>query len=84
MLKRYPSQDKDYAIVCPNNPSSQQVYLIFDTVHLIKNIRNNLLAARFFQIPEFSHDFIHVPTGNVRWYHLHQVHSKDLEISGHL
>ena len=61
---------------------------MYDTVHLVKNIRNNLLASRFFQIPEFScitnGISIHVTAGNVRWSHLHQVYAKDLELNAHL
>ena len=53
LLKMYPIQGKDYVIFNPKCHLSE-VYLIYDTVHLVKNIRNNLLASRFFQIPEFS------------------------------
>ena len=34
----------------PLNPD-KYIYLLFDTVHLVKNIRNNLLATRCSQIP---------------------------------
>ena len=34
--------------------SHQNIYLLFDTCHLIKNIRNNLLSKDFFDIPAFE------------------------------
>ena len=87
LLKMYPIQGKNYSIFNPKCHLSE-IYLMYDTVHLVKNIRNNLLASRFFQIPEFScitnGISIHVTAGNVRWSHLHQVHAKDLELNAHL
>ena len=87
LLKMYPIQVKDYAIFNPKSHLSE-IYLIYDTVHLVKNIRNNLLASRFFQIPEFScianEISMHVPAGFVRWSYLHQIHAKDLDLNAHL
>ena len=34
--------------------SKTKTYLFFDTVHLVKNIRNNLLNARKFVFPPFG------------------------------
>ena len=53
LLKMYPIQGNNYSIFNPKCHLSE-IYLMYDTVHLVKNIRNNLLASRFFQIPEFS------------------------------
>ena len=87
LLKMYPIQGKNYSIFNPKCHLSE-IYLMYDTVHLVKNIRNNLLASRFLQIPEFScitnGISIHVTAGNVHWSHLHQVHAKDLELNAHL
>ena len=47
----YPCTLHDSAITTPFNPK-KDIYLIYDTVHLIKNIRNNLLVTKYFQIPE--------------------------------
>ena len=47
LLNNYKAQDKDYKI---QNPyiSDENIYLLFDTCHLIKNIRNNLVTKKFF------------------------------------
>ena len=50
LMKTYPIANKNYCISDPT--TSRVIYLFFDTVHLLKNIRNNLLSKRFFQIPE--------------------------------
>ena len=85
LMNMYPTEKK----FCMLNPfTSQTVYLMFDTVHLIKNIRNNLLGARFFQIPQLQleiQELTHiVPAGNVHWSSLHKVHNADLSINFHL
>ena len=49
----YPCTLHYNAITNPFNPE-KHIYLIYDTVHLIKNIRNNLLATKCFQIPELE------------------------------
>ena len=46
----YPCSMRHNAIANPLKPKND-IYLLFDTVHLVKNIRNNLLANKFFQIP---------------------------------
>ena len=53
LLNNYKFQDKDYKI---QNPyiTDENIYLLFDTCHLIKNIRNNLVAKKFFYIPSFE------------------------------
>ena len=43
----YPCSIRDNAITNPYNPE-KYIYLIFDSLHLIKNIRNNLLANKIF------------------------------------
>ena len=61
---------------------------MFDTVHLIKNIRNNLLSSRYFQVPESHLLFHHLPhnfpAGEVHWSRLHSIHSLDNVQSAHL
>ena len=87
LLTNYKYQDRNYKITNPIL-SHQNIYLLFDTCHLIKNIRNNLVSKRFFDIPAF--EFISVnfnisfPPGFVRWSHLHTIHEKDLILSAHL
>ena len=50
LSKVYPITGKPNCISNPHR-SSQHIFLMFDKVHLIKNVRNNLLAARSFQVP---------------------------------
>ena len=52
LMNTYPVPEKKYCMI--NSNTSLIVYLFFDTVHLIKNIRNNLIGARFFQIPQLQ------------------------------
>ena len=68
--KAYPITGKPNCIRNPHR-SSQHIFLMFDTVHLIKNVRNNLLASRSFQVPHCRlvvsdklHEF---PAGAVYW-----------------
>ena len=55
----------------------QKLYLMYDTVHLMKNVRNNLLNRKRFLFPEFSfdkfRDEIKLEGGEVSWHLLHQV-----------
>ena len=71
-----------------NPNTSLTVYLLFDTVHLIKNIRNNLIGARFFQIPQLQLELqeltLIVPAGNELWRSLHKVHDADHSLNFHL
>ena len=58
----------------PSNPD-KYTYLIFDTLHLMKNIRNNLLAKKFFQVPPLDvtvmDGVINIPPGTIRWSTFH-------------
>ena len=87
LLNNYKFQDKDYKI---KNPyiSNENIYLLFDTCHLIKNIRNNLVAKKFFDIPSFEFSSVNLnisfQAGFVRWSHLHTIHERDLILSAHL
>ena len=67
--------------------NGKKIYLFFDTVHLIKNVRNNLLGRKRFLFPEFHfdgfEDNIDVPGGEISWKLLHDVHEKDAELGAH-
>ena len=71
------------AIANQLNPD-EYIYLLFDTVHLVKNIRNNLLATKFFQIPALETTFmdlsINITPGPIHWSIFHRVHEQDLAI----
>ena len=45
-------------------PSEPEIYLMYDTVHLVKNIRNNLLASRFSRFQNFLVLLMASPIGN--------------------
>ena len=83
----YPCSIRDNAITNPYNPD-KYTYLIFDSVHLIKYIRNNLLGNKFFQVPAFEFTLmdvdINIPLGTIQWSTFHRVHEKDLEIGCHV
>ena len=43
------------------HPESQtKTYLFFDNVHIVKNVRNNLMNAKKFVFPEFLFEVQHV------------------------
>ena len=64
------------------------IYLFHDTVHLIKNIQNNLLNRKRFIFPEFHfdgfYDDVKLPAGEVSWHLLHKVHETDSCMQAHL
>ena len=86
LMKDFPINGKNY---CMKNPMTEKIiYLFYDTVHLVKNIRNNLLGRRFFTVPKFELSLLDVlfsvPEGHVRWCSLHKVHDFDLSLNCHV
>ena len=88
----YKIQDKDYEIHNPYH-SVENIYLLFDTCHLIKNIRNNLVANKFFDIPSFQFSsvnfnlsfqagFVYVLTGRLQSDPLDGIFSHYRQMSG--
>ena len=67
---------------------SQKIYLCFDTVYLIKSIRNNLVNNKRFIFPAFSfeefNDIIHVEGGEISWKLLHDTYEKDCLLQANL
>ena len=61
--------------------NGRKIYLFYDTVHLIKNVRNNLLNRKRFLFPEFHfsdlYDDVHVTGGEISWRLFHEVYEKD-------
>ena len=51
------------------------IYVQFDTVHLLKNICNNLLAVKCSDLPEFKLS---------TWSSFHKNHEEDLRLSTHI
>ena len=70
------------------NFQSQKVYLFYDTVHLIKNVRNNLLSKKRLIFPQFSFfefsDDVIVNPGQISWKLLPDVHDKDQKLDAYL
>ena len=87
LLKSYGMKDSPDTIIHPSRKNGK-IYLFYDSVHLLKNIRNNLLNARRFDFPSFSfHDFyddIDVPSGKISWKLLHDVYDRDEQLAGYL
>ena len=67
---------------------SRKVYLSFDTVHLIKNVRNNLLNHKRFLFLSFTFngfkDSINVTGGEWKWKMPHDVFERDTQLDGNL
>ena len=86
LMNTYPVPKKKYCMINPN--TSLIIYFRFDTVHLIKNIRNFLIGARFFRISQLQLELqeltLIVPAGNVFWRSLHKVHDPDYSLNFHL
>ena len=62
--------------------------MVYDTVHLIKNIKNNLLNNKRFLLPSFKFnnffDKINVTGGEISWKLLHEVHEKYEKLGANL
>ena len=68
--------------------NQEPVFLFFDAVHLIKNVRNNLLAKTRFIFPPFSfngfQEKLDVPGGEISCKLLHNVLDNDKSLSANL
>ena len=81
------SSESNYYIKQPQN--SSKTYLFYDTVHLMKNIRNKLLNKKRFVFPEFSYDDnLHIkiscPAGYICLGDLYDIYRKDKELNSNL
>ena len=67
---------------------SQKNYVCFDTVHLIKSIRNDLLSNKCFIFPAFTfekfNDLINVESVEISWKLLHDTYEKDCTLQANL
>ena len=68
--------------------NGKKIYLFFDTVHIIKNIRNNLLNRKRFLFPSFHFDGfsddVSVVGGEISWHLFHKLYEKDLQLDANL
>ena len=71
--------DKKHFFYIPG--SSHKTYVFFDTVHLLKNIRNNLLNTKKFVFPAFEFEVcenvICSAAGYISWSDIHSIYDKD-------
>ena len=85
LLKRYGSSS-DFFFTNPAN--NLKTYLFYDNVHLMKNVRNNLLNGKKFVFPEFKFEKknikVHCQAGYITWGDLHKVHDKDSLLKANL
>jgi hypothetical protein len=87
LRQKYQNVHGSLAIKHPENETP--TYLFFDNVHLMKNIRNNLLNAKKFVFPGFDFEIkdttkVNFPDGDISWGDLHRVHDKDQSHGAHL
>ena len=65
-----------------------KIYLFYDSVHLMKNVRNNLLNNKRFIFPEFNfsgfYDDIVCESGEISWKLFHDVYESDEKVQGNL
>ena len=86
LTAQYPSSFS----LCIKHPINElPTYLFFDNVHIMKNIRNNLLNAKKFVFPAFSLDIMKDKNlasdgGYICWSDLHGVHDRDKALQGYL
>ena len=68
--------------------NGKSTFLFYDTPHLVKNVRNNLLNAKRFVFPAFDYEKdginIHCPEGYIAWSDLHKVFDFDTKLQGNL
>ena len=80
-----------------NSPSQLQfkhpdstcvTYLFFDTIHLLKNIRNNLLNSTQFVFPAFNFSINAIQcssqNGYITWRNIHEIYDQDCALKANL
>ena len=88
LIKKYPHTRKDISIINHSSIINNRIYLFFDSVHLIKNIRNNLFNSRRFIFPLLNfdefYDSINLDACEITWKLLHDVYDKNEILQGNL
>ena len=68
--------------------NNRRTYLFYDNLHLVKNIRNNLLNVKKYVFTAFEskigEETFSCPAGYISWSDLHRVYDKDKELQGNL
>ena len=85
LLNAYPGDHQTY-VELPD--AGNKTYVFFDTVHLVKNIRNNLLNSKKFVFPGFKFEvggtIIESNEGYLSWNDIHKIYDKDITLNGNL
>ena len=72
----------------PDYGNQLKTYHFYDMVHIIKNIRNNLVNSKKFIFPAFNfdqlRDKIFVPSGYVQWSLFHRLHEEETKLDARL
>ena len=78
--------DKMHYITLPNPPP--KIFLFFDSVHLLKNIRKSLLNKKKFIFPAFTFEISNISVsskeGSIAWPDSHKVYNKDNALNAKL
>ena len=84
----YGNEQKGENIINHPSNTANHIYLFFDPVHLLKNVRNNLFKSQRFIFPSFKFDQyfdpIDVPRGEISWKLLHEVYDKDEKLPANM
>ena len=87
VLKKKHKSENDYSIRHPAN-HGKNTFLFYDNVHLIKNIRNNLLANKKFVFPKFNFNIgtenVSSSGGFLYWADFHRLHERDMKLDANL
>ena len=76
-------------VLCIHHPKNETAtYLFFDNVHLLKNIRNNLLNSKKLVFPAFSfninEELVQTDAGYIAWSDLKYIYEQDSKLSANL
>ena len=68
--------------------NSKRIYLFYDSIHLMKSIRNNLHNHKRLLFPPYDfeefNDGICVPAGEIRWQIFCHIHEEDKKLDAHI
>ena len=88
LRKKYGDTNSNLFIYHPAYGNSLKTYLLYDMVHIIKNVRNNLLNSKKFVFPSFIfdsfEDSIYVKDGYLSWSMFYKLYENDLKLEGNL
>ena len=86
LLKSYAAHETEFFIEHPQ--SSCKTYLFYDNVHLLKNVRNNLLNSQKFVFPSFhfsvNNCVVTSEAGYISWRNIKEIFEEDMKLKGNL